>query len=76
MRFVDILGGLLNLKDLREQKCAVTDAITDVYPKGARDLKEDGPGSVSEQSFYGSGRGQYTADHDTGLFFGLLNAKP
>ena len=22
----------------------MTDAITDVYPKGARDLKEDGPG--------------------------------
>lgn len=54
----------------------MTDAITDVYPKGARDLKEDGPGSVSEQSFYGSGRGKYTADHDTGLFFGFLNAKP
>ena len=53
----------------------MTDAITDVYPKGARDLKEDGPGSVSEQSFYGFGGGQYTADHDSGMLLGFLNAK-
>lgn len=41
----------------------------------ARDLKEDGSGSVSEQSFYGFGGGQYTADHDSGMLLGFLNAK-
>ena len=50
----------------------MTDAITDVYPKGARDLKEDGSGSVSEQSFLALAEGNIPQIMILACFLGFL----